>query len=140
MLIQNKEDLYWRTANIFPAGLDKRTYLSGEVCMRFKKFSFGFIRIEGVRYEHVWVLDRWDVRKRKKKPSKKFRDEFGHTPVSIEETIPWRCRRPVIGTGTGAMPVMDDVKSEARRRKIALLVLPTAEAIEELKEHPEETN
>jgi hypothetical protein len=29
-----------------------------------------------------------NVRKRKKKPSKKFRDEFGHTPVSVEEKIP----------------------------------------------------
>jgi hypothetical protein len=35
---------------------------------------------------------------------------------------------------------MDDVKSEAKRRKIELLVLPTAEAIKELKEHPDETN
>ena len=91
-------------------------------------------------YEHDVVIDRGDVRKRKKKPSKKFRDEFGHTPVSVEERIPWRCRRLIIGTGTGALPVMDDVKSEAKRRKIALLVLPTVKAIEELKKHPDETN
>jgi hypothetical protein len=38
------------------------------------------------------------------------------------------------------MPVMDEVKSEAKRRKIAMLVLPTAQAIEELKDHPDETN
>jgi len=69
--------------------------------MRFQKFSFGSIRIDGVTYEHDVVIDRGDVRKRKKKPSKKFRDEFGHTPVSIEEKIPWKCRRLVIGTGTG---------------------------------------
>jgi hypothetical protein len=36
--------------------------------------------------------------------------------------------------------VMDDVKNEAKRPKIALLVLPTAEAIETLKAHPDETN
>ena len=35
---------------------------------------------------------------------------------------------------------MDDVKSEAKRRKIALLVLPTDDAIEELKKHKDETN
>src|SRR5262249_53331807 len=76
----------------------------------------------------------------KKKPSKKFRDEFGHTPVSIEEKIPWKCRRLIIGTGTGRLPVMDDLKSEAKRRKIALVVLTTTDAIEELKKNPDETN
>ena len=108
--------------------------------MRFQEFSFGSIRIDGVTYEHDVVIDRGDLRKRKKKPSKKFRDEFGHTPVSTEEKIPWQCRRLIIGTGTDALPVMGDVKSEAKRRKIALLVLPTTDAINELKEHPDETN
>jgi hypothetical protein len=46
----------------------------------------------------------------------------------------------VIGTGTGALPVMDKVKREAQRRKIKLVVLPTAEAIEELKQELDETN
>ena len=108
--------------------------------MRVQKFSFGSIRIEGVTYDHDVVIDRGDVRKRKKKPSKKFRDQFGHTPISVDEKIPWQCRRLIIGTGTGGLPVMDDVKSEAKRRKINLLVLPTADAIEELKKHPQETN
>ena len=107
--------------------------------MRFQKFSFGSIRIDGVTYEHDVVIDRGDVRKRKKKPSKKFREEFGHTPVSIEEKILWKCGRLIIGTGTGRLPVMDEVKKEAKRRKINLLVLPT-EAIEELKKRPDETN
>jgi len=108
--------------------------------MRFQKFSFGSIQIDGVTYEHDVVIDRGDVRKRKKKPSKKFRDQYGHTPVSVEEKIPWQCRRLIIGTGSGALPVMDDVKIEAKRRKIVLLVLPTTEAIEELKKHQDETN
>ena len=45
-----------------------------------------------------------------------------------------------IGTGTGALPVMDEVKREAARRKIKLLILPTLEAIEELKQHSRDTN
>jgi hypothetical protein len=122
-----------------PSIATEHTYL-GEVKMRFEKFSFGSIRIDGVTYEHDVVIDRGDVRKRKKRPSKKFRAEFGHTPVSIEEKIPWKCRRLVIGTGTGTLPVMDNVKSEAKRRKIALLVFPTTEAIEELKKHRDKTN
>ena len=108
--------------------------------MRFQKYSFGSIRIDGITYEHDVVIDRGNVRKRKKKPSKEFRDQFGHTPVSVEEDIPWKCRRLIIGTGTGALPVMDSVKREAIRRKIELLVVPTADAIETLKKHPDDTN
>src|SRR6266498_1245018 len=66
--------------------------------------------------------------------------EFGHTPLSAEEKIPWKCRRLVIGTGTGALPIMDEVKKEAKRRHVHLLMLPTAKAIEELRENPEDTN
>jgi hypothetical protein len=44
--------------------------------------------------------------------------------------IPWRCRRLVIGAGAdGALPVLQQVREQARRRKIDLVVLPTAEAI-----------
>jgi hypothetical protein len=46
----------------------------------------------------------------------------------------------VIGTGTGALPVMEEVNREARRRKIKLQILPTAKAIKILEEHPERTN
>jgi len=108
--------------------------------VRFDAFSFGSICIDGVTYTHDVLVDRGQVRKRKKKPSKKFRDAFGHTPLSIEEDIPWKCRRLVIGTGTGRLPVMDEVKHEAKRRHIKLLILPTAEAIAELRERPDNVN
>jgi len=108
--------------------------------MRFEAFSFGSIRINGVTYEHDVLIDRGEVHKRKKKPSKKFRADFGHTPVSVEEQIPWKCRRLVIGTGGGGLPVMDEVKQEARRRKVELSVLPTAQAIELLKTAGHGTN
>src|SRR5438128_12084533 len=110
--------------------------------MRFDKFSFGSIQIDGTTYEHDVVIDRGEILKRKKKPSKKFRDEFGHTPLSIKEKIPWKeCNRLIIGTGAnGALPVMDEVKIEAKRRKIDLVILPTGEAIEELSENPRKTN
>jgi hypothetical protein len=108
--------------------------------MRFEKFSFGSIRIDGVTYERDVIIDRGAVRKRKKKPSKQYRDEYGHTPLSVEEEIPWKCKRLVIGTGTGALPVMKEVKREATRRKVKLLILPTAKAIQKLREQPEGTN
>jgi hypothetical protein len=108
--------------------------------MHFEGFSFGSIRIDGVTYNHDVVIDRGEIRKRRKKPSRKFRDAFGHTPLSIEEKIPWKCRRLIIGTGTGALPVMTEVKREAKRRNVRLLVLPMSKAIEALCENSDRTN
>lgn len=109
--------------------------------MRFGKFSFGSIQINGRMYEEDVIIDRGVIRKRHKKPSKKFREQFGHTPLSLEERIPWRCQRLVIGTGTfGRLPVMEELKEEAHRRKIELLLLPTQEAIEELRHGLKDAN
>lgn len=106
--------------------------------MRFEDFRFGSIRLDGVIYEHDVVIDRGEISKRKKKPSKKFRDHFGHTPLSLAEKIPWKCRRLVVGTG--ALPVMEDLKREAKRRNIQLLILPTVQAIKVLERDAAETN
>jgi len=109
--------------------------------MRVKRFTFGSIRIDDVAYRQDVVIDRGKVRKRRKKPSKRFRDAFGHTPLSVEEKIPWRCRRLVVGTGAhGALPVMDEVRQQAAHRNVELLILPTADAIEALRTEPENTN
>jgi len=108
--------------------------------MQFESFSFGSIIIDGTAYNHDVVIDRGRVRKRKKKPSKKYRERFGHTPVSMNEDIPWKCHRLVIGTGTGALPVMEEVQAEAKQRKVELLIVPTSEAIEALKAKPAQTN
>ena len=98
--------------------------------MRFTGYSFGSIQVDGVTYDHDLVIDHGKIRKRKKAASRKFRDAYGHTPLSADEDIPWRCRRLVIGSGAdGALPVMQEVREEARRRKIDLVILPTAEAI-----------
>lgn len=101
--------------------------------MRFEEYSFGSIRIDGVTYGHDLIIDRGKIRKRKKAASKRLRDAYGHTPLSVAEDIPWRCLRLVIGTGAdGALPVMQEVEEEARRRKVDLLITPTAEAIKVL--------
>jgi len=111
------------------------------MAMRIDQFTFGSIRIDGVIYEHDVVIARGRVRKRRKKSSKPFRDAFGHTPLSIEENIPWDCRRLVVGTGAdGALPVMDEVKREAARREVQLLTVPTSEAIRALQAEPKDTN
>ena len=109
--------------------------------MRFTGYSFGSIQVDGVTYDHDLIIDRGKVRKRKKAASRKFRDDYGHTPLSIAEDIPWRCRRLVIGTGAhGALPVMQEVRDEARRLKIDLVVLPTAKAAGALAKAPADTN
>ena len=109
--------------------------------MEFTYFSFGSLTIDGNTYDHDVVIDRGEVRKRRKAPSKQFRDDFGHTPLSIEENIPWKCRRLVIGTGAhGKLPVMDEVRRVAELREVELLVLPTYEAIEILNGDPKATN
>ena len=109
--------------------------------MRFGTFKFGSIQLDGVTYEHDVVIDRGSIRKRKKKPSKPFRSSYGHTPLSAAEDIPWQCRRLVVGTGThGALPIMDEVEREARARKVELVEVPTAQAIEELAKGGKGTN
>ena len=107
---------------------------------RFEAFSFGSIRVDGVTYSHDVVIDRGQIRKRRKKPSRNFRNAFGHVPLSIDEKIPWKCRRLIIGTGTGALPVMTDVKKEAKRRNVHLIVAVTGRAIQGLRENSAETN
>jgi hypothetical protein len=109
--------------------------------MKFKDFSFGSLRIDNTVCDYDLVIDRGKVDKRKKKPSEQFKDEFGHTPLSVEEDIPWKCRRLVVGTGAyGWLPVMDEVQREAKRRKVKLLAMPTKAALETLNKGLEDTN
>ncbi len=109
--------------------------------MRFSDYSFGSVRVDGVTYDHDLIIDRGQIRKRKKAASRKFRGQYGHTPLSAAEDIPWRCRRLVIGTGAaGALPVMQQVHDEARRRNVDLVALPTKRAITVLTGATKDTN
>jgi hypothetical protein len=108
--------------------------------MKIEGFSFGSIIVDGVTYEHDIVIEGGEVRKRKKKRSRKYRDAFGHTPLSLKEPIPWNCRRLIVGTGAhGALPVMDEVKREAERRQVELVIEATDAAVAELGAQPRET-
>jgi hypothetical protein len=107
----------------------------------FGAFAFGSIEIDGVTYEHDVVIDGDRIRKRRKGPSKRLRDRYGHTPLSPAEDIPWECRRLVVGTGAaGSLPVTDELAAEARQRGVELVLLPTAEAIVELRKGTSDTN
>jgi len=92
--------------------------------------AFGEIEVEGRRYTHDVVIDAGEVRKRVKKPSKAYRDQFGHTPLSMKEDIPWGGRRLIVATGrSGSLPIMPGVWKEAERRGVEIVAAPTEEAL-----------
>ena len=98
--------------------------------MHVDAYSFGRITIDGVDYDHDVFVEHGRIRKRHKKPSKPRKDEFGHTPLTAEEDLPWGAARLWIGTGaSGRLPVAEDVQDEARRRGIELLMRPTPEMV-----------
>jgi hypothetical protein len=97
--------------------------------MQARLVAFGLIEVKGERYDHDLVIDRGEVRKRRKGPSKALRAEYGHTPLSVAEAIPWGGRQLIIGTGhDGQLPILPEVRREAKRRRVTVVALPTAEA------------
>ncbi len=97
--------------------------------MKVEVLGFGEIEVDGERYDHDIVIAAGEVKKRKKSASKRFRDEYGHTPLSAEEDIPWGGRQLIVGTGVyGKLPILPAVEAEAKRRGIKLLAVPTDQA------------
>ena len=97
--------------------------------MKAKLMAFGELEIDGRRYDHDVVIDGGKIRQRVKKASKAYREAYGHTPLSLQEKLPWGGRPPIVGTGMyGRLPVMPEVVQEAARRKVDLVVVPTEEA------------
>jgi hypothetical protein len=103
--------------------------------MDAKLISFGHLRIDGHEVEHDVVVEGRKIRRRKKGPSKRYRDRYGHTPLSLDEMIPWSAHRLIVGTGqAGSLPIMPEVYEEARKRGVELIARPTAEACRLLRE------
>jgi hypothetical protein len=97
--------------------------------VKVRLLGFGSIDVDGREYEHDVVIEGGRVRQRKKKPSKPYRNEFGHTPLSADEELPWGGSRLIIGTGAyGSLPIMAEVVEEANRRGVDLAALPTDDA------------
>ena len=98
--------------------------------MKVKELSFGTINIDGKDYFKDIVIYKGKIEKRKKKESKKFRSQFGHTPLSILEDIPWDCKKLVIGRGhSSALPIMKEVKKKAKKKGVELILTSTPDAI-----------
>ena len=97
--------------------------------MKAQLVSFGLLEIDGERFDRDVVIERGRIGKRDKKASKPLRDRYGHTPLSLLESIPWTCRRLIVGTGAdGALPIDEAVFVEAGRRGVDLVAVPTDEA------------
>jgi hypothetical protein len=97
--------------------------------------SFGEVEVDGRRYEHDVVIEDGRVRRRKKGPSKANRAEYGHTPLTAEERIPWSAKKLIVGTGAnGQLPIAPDLYEEADRRHVEVIARPTADACQLLSE------
>lgn len=101
--------------------------------MIVNNLSFGSITIDGETWDKDIIITNGSVKKRKKAESKKYRDRFGHTPLSQDENIPWKCKRLIIGAGhSSSLPVMDEVKEKALRKGVELLIMSTPDAIKHI--------
>ena len=103
--------------------------------MKIEKLTFGSVVIDGILYEKDVVIDRGEVKKRKKSESKQYRDQYGHTPLSVAENIPWKCKNLIIGTGhSESLPVMDEVLEVALAKGVEVLLMSTPKAIKRIPE------
>ena len=97
--------------------------------MKARLLGFGSIEVDGREYDHDVVIEGGRVRKRSKKPSKPYRRGLGHTPLSVDEELPWGGSQLIIGTGVhGSLPIMPEVTQEAGRRGVVLTATPTEDA------------
>ncbi|NDJ77737.1 MAG: hypothetical protein GYB65_15905 [Chloroflexi bacterium] len=103
--------------------------------MQFTFIQFGEIEIDGTRYTQDVVVVDGALHQRDKDPSRPYKKRFGHTPLAVEEVIPWDCARLVVGTGVhGKLPIMDAVYAEAEARGVELVAVTTPEACRLLSE------
>ena len=103
--------------------------------MDARLISFGLIEIDGRRFEHDVVVEGGVGGRRKKAASKAYRDQYGHTPLSPDEAIPWSARLLIIGTGiSGQLPIMPELYEEARQRGVEIVAEPTEVACRLLQE------
>lgn len=98
--------------------------------MKVNYFEFGKLVIDDEEYAKDIIISKGKIKKRNKKASKRYRSQYGHTPVSVQENIPWDCKTLIIGTGQyGSLPVMKEVNEKAEKLGVGLLLRTTPEAL-----------
>jgi len=103
--------------------------------VKIEEYEFGRIVIDGEEHSKDLVIEGGKIRKRRKKPSKALKADYGHTPLSAEEEIPWGCSALWVGTGMyGSLPLTPGLRKEAERRGVELVAEPTPRLIERIRE------
>lgn len=99
--------------------------------MNIRYTEFGCIEVDKHEYRHDIVIKKGHVHKRKKDPSKAYKQENWHTPITAFEHIPWGQEGGslIIGTGqSGLMPIHDSIYDEAEERGVHLEIMRTEDA------------
>jgi len=106
--------------------------------MHARLVQFGELDVDGQHFAKDVVIEAGRIRKRKKKPSRLYRERYGHTPLSVDEAIPWHGQRLIVGTGAyGRLPIMPEVAEEAERRGIELVAVPTDQVCRLIEDCPD---
>ena len=97
--------------------------------------GFGYIIVNGVRYDHDIVVHvDGSVTKRKKELSKPYKKGV-HTPLAppeIEEILDENPEIVIIGSGQyGALPILDETIKLLEEKNIKYIIEKTPKAIEE---------
>ncbi len=97
--------------------------------------GFGYIVVDGKRFERDIIICNDEISFRPKELSRKYAEKYGHTPLSAEELLFLldKCNDVeivVIGSGQyGALPVMDNVVNELIKRGLEYIIKPTPQVV-----------
>ncbi len=96
--------------------------------MLIEKISFGSIVIDGKKYNEDIIIEKGKVKIREKEKSRKYKHIYNHTPLTVEENIPWECETLVIANGFyGALPITEQVIEEGKKRGVRIKTIRTTE-------------
>ena len=105
------------------------------------KSRYGWVEIDHVRYDHDVIIHAdGSVTKRSKKPSKKYKKQYGHTPLSHDELSFLEREAPqriFIGTGQyGDLPITPE--AQALLKNYESCIRPTPEILDLIEDevHP----
>jgi hypothetical protein len=107
-----------------------------EILVVLMKSKFGWVKVNGVKYEKDIILHSdGSITKREKKKSKDLKPTYGHTPISERELDFLSKENPqVVYVGIGhqsALPITPEAMSILN--KYETVILPTNKIIEKIK-------